>query len=73
MKPVIQMAPADYRIVRQIYAALTLLGAPMELLALVGSWGDTLDDEDVLDQLEQWNAREEAALTIRLRTYAEVK
>jgi hypothetical protein len=40
----------------EIYRALEILGADSGLLATVGSWGDTLDDEEVLRFLRGWNA-----------------
>ena len=43
-----------------LYKKLEGLGANRELLAVVGSWGDTLDDEEVLELLQQWNAAEGA-------------
>jgi hypothetical protein len=42
-------------IVGEIYCALVLLGAGSDLLGTVGSWGDCLPDEDVLDGLRCWN------------------
>ena len=39
----------------EIYRALEYLGADARLLATVGSWGDTLDDAEVLKLLKQWN------------------
>jgi hypothetical protein len=38
-----------------LYPKLEALRADRELLAVVGSWGDTLDDEEVLDLLKGWN------------------
>ncbi len=37
---------------------LALLGANRELLATVGSWGDTLQPEEVLELLKEWNLAE---------------
>ena len=45
------------KIGHQFYIALERLGAPMELLACAGSYGDTLEDEDILGLLEDFNAR----------------
>jgi hypothetical protein len=49
---------------------LEQLGADEELLAVIGSWGDTLDDASVLAMLKEWNTtgrcctgRNEAAAT----------
>jgi hypothetical protein len=42
-------------IVRELYRTLTLLGAPEDLLATVGSWGDRLTDEAALTSLKAWN------------------
>jgi len=44
----------------EIYRAMELLGADRQLLGTVGSWGDTLDDEEVLKLLKHWNESEEA-------------
>jgi hypothetical protein len=41
-----------------LYRKLEALGADRELLAVIGSWGDTLDDEEVLVLLKEWNAAE---------------
>jgi hypothetical protein len=49
--------PPEYRkIVDEIYTALKDLNAPPLLLGIVGSWGDTLTDEEVLAALKSWNA-----------------
>jgi hypothetical protein len=42
------------RITREIYRALEALGADPGLLASVGSWGDTLDDAEILEMLQAW-------------------
>ena len=51
--------PADDRtrraIVSELYFALSRLGARDELLAIVGSWGDTMDDARTLDYLRAFN------------------
>ena len=49
--------PPEYRkIVDEIYTALEGLNAPPLLLGIIGSWGDTLTDEEVLAALRSWNA-----------------
>lgn len=45
------------QIAHELYRALEALGAEGELLAVVGSYGNTLDDDDVLALLRRWNAR----------------
>ncbi len=50
------------QIVDELYTALEWLGADGELLAIVGSWGDTLPDVDVLRMLREYNA---GRLTLR--------
>jgi hypothetical protein len=42
-------------IVSELYFALSKLGAADELLAIVGSWGDTMDDARTLDYLRDFN------------------
>jgi hypothetical protein len=39
----------------ELYAVLEGPGADEELLAVVGSWRDTLDDAEVLAALRDWN------------------
>ena len=39
----------------EIYRAFRSLGADSGLLAIIGSWGDTLDDTAILKLLKQWN------------------
>ncbi|ELM6922243.1 hypothetical protein OGW15_21335 [Citrobacter sp. Cf039] len=42
---------------KQLTITLQNLGAPVELLCIVGSYGDTQIDSDVLESLEQYNDR----------------
>ena len=48
--------PIEMEIRAEIYTAFEKLGADKRLLATVGSWGDTLEDGEVLELLKQWNA-----------------
>lgn len=41
---------------KQLTISLQNLGAPVELLCIVGSYGDTQIDSDALEMLEQYNA-----------------
>jgi hypothetical protein len=43
------------KIVNEIYRALEKLGADPMLLGIIGSWGDTLSDQEVLTALWKWN------------------
>lgn len=45
------------KVAKQLTIALQNLGAPIELLCTVGSYGDTQTDADILDALEQYNER----------------
>lgn len=49
------MSDLRNKIAEQIYAALKRLGADVELLSVVGSYGDTLDDGEVLELLTDYN------------------
>lgn len=51
--------PIEGEIRSEIYRACELLGADRELLGTVGSWGDSLNDEEVLKLLKEWNEAEE--------------
>jgi hypothetical protein len=39
----------------ELYEAARKLGAKSDLLSIIGSYGDTLSDQEVLDALRQWN------------------
>jgi hypothetical protein len=45
------------RLASALYRVMERLGADFEVLAAIGSFGDTLDDEDVVDLLEDWLER----------------
>jgi hypothetical protein len=51
-----QLDTTDRKIVDELYIALEGLKAPPLLLGIVGSWGDSLTDEEVLAALKSWNA-----------------
>jgi hypothetical protein len=40
----------------ELYRALEAIGSKSDLLSIVGSWGDSLSDEQVLSMLRAWNA-----------------
>ena len=54
----------EMQIRSEIYVAMESLGAPPRLLAVIGSWGDTLSDEAVLALLKEWNETGQAPETI---------
>jgi len=41
-----------------LYSVFEQLGAESDLLGIIGSYGDTMPDEWVLEQLERWNERQ---------------
>jgi hypothetical protein len=41
---------------QQVNRVLEFLGADVHLLCTVGSWRDTMSDEEVLGDLKRWNA-----------------
>lgn len=45
----------ENEIIGEIYRCLVLLGAKSDLLGTVGSWRDSLPDEEVLSGLKAWN------------------
>lgn len=49
------MAEVKREIAMQIYKAAERLGADEDLLSVLGSYGDTLDDADVLALLRDYN------------------
>lgn len=42
-------------IVVEISKAIKSLGGKSDILAIVGSWRDTMSDQDTLEQLKDWN------------------
>ena len=44
-----------HKIVRELYQAVNTLTDDPGLLSCIGSWGDTMDDVDVLHDLKCWN------------------
>lgn len=44
------------KIAGELYRAAEDLGATPELLSIIGSYGDTLDDSEILSMLQQYNA-----------------
>ena len=49
-------------IAKELYRSIKHLDGGFHLLSIVGSYGDTLDDEDVLAQLRKWNDRHSTPL-----------
>ena len=49
------MNEIDFKIRNELYKSLQLLGAKSDLLGTIGSWKDTLSDEDVLVSIKAWN------------------
>lgn len=60
----------NQEIVVEIYLALVLLGAESDLLGTVGSWGDSLPEEDVLSGLKAWNEATLKEIKGRVEHYA---
>jgi hypothetical protein len=51
-----KLGTVDREIIRELYRAIDALGADPDLLATIKSWGDTLEDEQVLANLKAWNS-----------------
>ena len=56
--PASKTSGTDALIREELYKALKSLGARSDLLSIVGSWGDTMDDKWVLNALRDWNERQ---------------
>ncbi|WP_353646233.1 hypothetical protein [Mesorhizobium sp. WSM2239] len=52
-----EIDPETFRIdmASELCTALAALDAPRELLEIVGSWGDTMDDDETLRHLRSYN------------------
>lgn len=51
-----KLGTVNREIIRELYRSIDALGADPDLLATVESWGDTLDDQQVLANLKAWNS-----------------
>ena len=60
------MSEIDIQIKNEIYWALSLLGGKSDILGTVGSWKDTMPDEDILSCLKLWNEWKRKELSERL-------
>lgn len=49
------MNTVNSEVVNEIYRAMENLGAGSDLLGIVGSWGDSLPEPQVLSMLRGWN------------------
>lgn len=49
------MTIVNREVVSEIYKAMQKLGAESDLLGIVGSWGDSLPESNVLAMLKEWN------------------
>lgn len=47
--------PLTAEIAAELYKAIERLDAGSDLLSIIGSYGDTLSDQEVLDLLREWN------------------
>jgi hypothetical protein len=55
----------ERRIRLVLYSILKDMGAKSDLLSIIGSWGDTMEDEEVLKALKEWRKNRGAALSAR--------
>lgn len=46
----------DSKIMREVYEVIRKMGGKSDLLGIIGSYGDTMSREDVLDALISYNA-----------------
>tara|TARA_R110000868_G_scaffold390040_1_gene659512 strand:- start:881 stop:1270 length:390 start_codon:yes stop_codon:yes gene_type:complete len=57
------MSEVDLKIINEIYTILEKLNANNELLSIIGSWKDTLEDEQILNELVKINNSIEVKIT----------
>jgi hypothetical protein len=51
-----KLAPVQYEIISELSIAIDRLGAGAGLQSVLGSWGDTLPQADILQMLKDYNA-----------------
>ena len=49
-------------IIKEIYRTVELLGGDLCILAYIGSFRDTMSDEETLNGIKEWNEGKTAAL-----------
>lgn|GEM_PF-4850096 len=49
------MSNPTRKIILEVYRSLVLLGADHHILGTIGSWGDSLPDNVVLEDIKAWN------------------
>lgn len=52
-----KLSEISYKIQGEISEILTKYGAPVGLVSIINSWGDTLTSEDVLKSLKEFNTQ----------------
>ena len=57
------MSETDLKIINEIYTILEKLNANDELLSVIGSWKDTLEDDQILNELVKINNSIEVKIT----------
>ena len=55
----VMLTEIEKKIRKEVYKALDGIGATSHLLSIMGSWGDTLEDEEVLEEIVAYNRGEQ--------------
>jgi hypothetical protein len=50
-----KLTNTQYEILGELMNAMSAIGAGSGLLSIVGSWGDTLPESEILAMLKDWN------------------
>lgn len=51
-----KLTPIQYEIICELSKAIATLGGKSDIQSVLGSWGDTLPQSDVLAMLKQYNS-----------------
>jgi len=54
-----KFTPTQYQIITEIGKAFDNFGAKSDLQTIIGSWGDTMPDEEILEMIREWNAKKQ--------------
>ena len=54
-----KLSTVQYAIVEELCTAVAKLGGSRGLLACLGSWGDTLPQEEILQMLKEYNTQDQ--------------
>lgn len=60
------MIDTKQKFINKLYDVVQLLGGGSDILGIIGSFGDTLDDQECLDMITDWLKKHSGTKTIKV-------